>query len=171
MIKDVDAVDFDDVDDIIAMIDADRIAFEASMDAVIACLKTAMTSLQVFDPSLDTPLTLAQAGCLPELGGVLYRWMESEPSTTITVKTLRLAIERGQLATTRLNTKNIYVTRRQVQEWIASCQDIRKNPISSNAQPATTKQASSRTLQSGSSTMESRERARDAALMILKELK
>ncbi|SNB71927.1 MULTISPECIES: hypothetical protein [unclassified Agrobacterium] len=171
MIKDIDAVDFDDVDDIIAMIDADRIAFEANMDAVIACIKTAMTSLQVFDPALDTPLTLAKAVCLPELGGVLYRWMESEPSTMITVKTLRLAIERGELVATRLNTKNIHVTRRQVQEWIASCQDIRRNRISSNVRPAMTRTASSLTSQLGSSMTEKRERARDAALMILKELK
>ncbi|WP_370168459.1 hypothetical protein [Sinorhizobium fredii] len=171
MIKDDEAIDFSDVDDIIEMINADRIAFEASMDTVIAGIKTTMSSLQIFDPAPDTPLTLAEAVCLPELGGVLYRWTQSEPSTTITVKTLRLAIERGELATTRLNTKNIHITRRQIQEWIASCQDIRKNPISSNVQLATTRRASSLMRQSGSSTTERSERARDAALMILKELK
>ncbi len=171
MNEDQQGDDFEDVDDIIESINLTRLAFEADMDAIIASIKNAMASLECFDPEPDTPLSLSDAVCLPELGGVLYRRIESEPSVSITVKTLRLAIERGQLATTRLNTKNIFVTRRQIQEWIASCQDIRKNPISSNAQLATTRRANSLTPRPGSFTMENRAQARDAALMILKELK
>ena len=173
MIKDVDAVDFDDVDDIIAMIEADRIAFEANMDAVIAYIKTAMTSLQVFDPALDTPLTLAKAVCLPELGGVLYRWMESEPSTIITVKTLRLAIERGELAATRLNTKNIHVTRRQIQEWITLCQD-QQNPRTSsgsNRNISRVQKGSSNRGDTGQSSMDRSLLARDSALNFVRTLK
>lgn len=162
-----------DFDDVIEMINADRIAFEASMDAIIADLASAMTSLQIFDPAPDAPLTLAEAVCLPELGGVLYRWTESEPSTTITVKTLRLAIERRELATTRLNTKNIHVTRRQVQEWIASCQDQQNRRISSGSNlsinPA--QRRSSNRGDTGQSSMDRSLLARDSAMNFVRTLK
>lgn len=141
-------------------------AFE--LDAAIA---EVCRQLEGFDPLPDAPLSLIDAICLPELGGILYRHGDSQPSTSVTVKTLRTAIERGQLAATRLNSKNLYITRRQVQEWIASCQDIRKSPISSNEQHAIIRRESSHTRPSGSSTTERNERALDAALMILKELK
>jgi hypothetical protein len=173
MIKDFEAVNFDDVDDIVEMINADRIAFEANMDNVIAGIKTAMVSLQIFDPAPDAPLSLAEAVCLPELGGVLYRWTESEPSTTITVKTLRLAIERGELATTRLNTKNIHITRRQVQEWIARCQDQQSPRISSGSNPniSRAQKRSSNHGDTGQSSMDRSLLARDSAMNFVRTLR
>lgn len=98
-----------------------------------------------WDPEEDAPLTLQQAVCLPELGGFLS-WMPAgcRPSPTFAVKTLRNAIDRGELQTIRPNAKNLYLTRKLIKEWMEACLVAKSTKVlsSANANRATTPQAS-----------------------------
>ncbi len=76
-----------------------------------------------FNPEPDTPLTLDQAICLPELGGKLLRNHGlSLRGPKVARKTLETAINRGELKVGWFNTKNLFVTRRGIQEWIQTVQ-------------------------------------------------
>ncbi|MBY5318228.1 hypothetical protein [Rhizobium leguminosarum] len=78
-----------------------------------------VTGKATFDPEPETPLTIAQAACLPELGGRLLRSKGlSLKSSTVAEKTLRGAIGRGELAHVWLNDKNMFVTRQGIKEWL-----------------------------------------------------
>jgi hypothetical protein len=119
----------------------------------------------------DAPLTLEQAVCLPELQGVFtaspdYR----QKSESITVKTLRGAIDKGDLECRRPN-KNIFVTRTQIAAWMEKCLDRKNPPTSSSARRDATLKAESRTRPSTTSMTTESSTRRDAALKILQELK
>lgn len=116
----------------------------------------AAPELEIRDPHPDEPLTLFEVVCLPELGGQLYvgKDVPGKPGPNIAVKTLRRAIERGQLSVLRPNEKNMFVTRTMIKEWLEACH-VRSSttvPSSVNANPATTLTASSRTAGRSSST-------------------
>lgn len=124
------------------------------------------------DLHLDAPLKLDEAICLPELGGVLTVDPGSRiPSESFTVKTLRAAIAAGQLAVVRPNSKNLYVTRRTIKDWLDRCH-VQKNPHDYfSATNVATRAATSLTKQSTSSKMEQNNLAQAAALERLKKLK
>lgn len=147
----------------------------AALDDIRRALdpKSSVPAREVRDPHPDEPLTLFEVVCLPELGGQLYvgKDLPGTPSPNITVKTLRGAISRGQLAVLRPNDKNMYVTRTMIKEWLEECREKSKNPTSSNESPATTKQASSPTKAPGSSSMEASKLRRDALSRRLRDLK
>jgi hypothetical protein len=122
-------------------------------------------------PHDDAPLNLFDAICLPELGGQMFEDGVRRPSKNITVKTLRTAISRGDLEVIRLNTKNIYVTRKLITEWLDRCREKQPSRTSSSESRGTTKQESSRTkAHSSSSTAKSNVR-QDAVSQMLKKLK
>jgi hypothetical protein len=103
--------------------------------------------LVIRDPHPDEPLTLFEIVCLPELGGQLYvgKNVPGQAGPNITVKTLRGAISRGQLAVFRPNEKNLFVTRTMIKEWLEACH-VRSSttaPSCENASPATTLKAGS----------------------------
>ncbi len=129
--------------------------------------------LEIRDPHPDEPLTLFEVVCLPELGGQLYvrKDMPGKPGPNITVKTLRGAISRGQLAVLRPNEKNLFVTRTMIKEWLIACQEKSMNPVSSKESPVTTKRASSHTKAPGSSTTEESRLRQDALSLRLKSLR
>ncbi|MGO6692543.1 hypothetical protein ACCS54_18695 [Rhizobium johnstonii] len=99
-----------------------------------------------FDPEPDTPLTLDQAVCLPELGGKLLRNHGlSLRSPKVARKTLETAINRGKLAVGWFNTKNLFVTRRGIQEWIQTVQsEGMKRETPSKAEKTTIKEVRDR---------------------------
>lgn len=127
-----------------------------------------------WDPEEDAPLTLQQAVCLPELGGFLS-WMPAgcRPSPTFAVKTLRSAIDRGELQTIRPNAKNLYVTRKLIKEWMEACLVAKSTraPSSANANRATTHQASSPTAAPSTSTMEGTTLRQDAVSAMIKNMR
>jgi hypothetical protein len=119
----------------------------------------------------DAPLTLEMAVCLPELQGVFTVSPDfREKSESVTVKTLRGAIDRGDLVCLRPN-KNIFVTRRGIREWLEKCLDRRNPPTSSSGRSVGTTRAASPTRQPTTSTTTEGSTRRDAARMILQELK
>ncbi|PZU78979.1 MAG: hypothetical protein DI546_01280 [Rhizobium sp.] len=98
--------------------------------------------LEIREPHPDEPLTLFEVVCLPELGGQLYvrSDLPGRAGPNITVRTLRNAISRGQLAVLRPNEKNLFVTRTMIKEWLVACH-VRSSttaPSSANANPAST---------------------------------
>lgn len=120
----------------------------------------------------DAPLKLEQAICLPELQG--YFAVEPSlrtPSESLSIKTLRKAIADGQLAVLKPNSKNLFVTRRAIKEWLNNCLDQGNPRISSFAASDTTRVASSRTTLSISSKTATSRLALDAAEMTLSALK
>jgi len=120
----------------------------------------------------DAPLKLEDAICLPELAGVFTVNPEfREQSASLSVKTLRGAIERGELAVIRPNSKNLYVTRKGIQEWLERCQDQRNPPTSFSERNAGTRTVASPTKRHGSLKTEKIRSAQDAALMTLSALK
>ncbi len=120
----------------------------------------------------DAPLKLEDAICLPELQGYFAVNPDLRtPSESLSIKTLRKAIADGQLAVLRPNSKNLYVTRRAVKEWLASCLDQGKPPISSSAASGMTRMENSRTTPSSSSRTATSKLARDAAETTLLALK
>jgi hypothetical protein len=135
----------------------------------LAVLEKALTEKDV---NLDEPLKLSDAVCLSELGGHFTADPESRlTSETITVKTLRSAIAAGQLSVIRPNSKNMYVTRRAIKDWVERCH-VRENPhTSSLGANAATKREPSLTKQSTSSKMETSNTALDAALESLRKLR
>lgn len=147
----------------------------AALDDIRRALdpQSSVPARQVRDPHPDEPLTLFEVVCLPELGGQLYvgKDIPGAPSPNITVKTLRGAISRGQLAVLRPNDKNMYVTRTMIKEWLEECREKSKNPTSSSESPATTKPAASHTKAPGSSNMEASKLRRDALSRRLRDLK
>lgn len=124
------------------------------------------------DPHLDAPLKLDEAVCLPELGGVLTVDPGSRiPSESFSVKTLRAAVAAGQLAVIRPNSKNLYVTRRTIKDWLEQCH-VRENPHDFfSAANVATRAATSLTKPSTSSKTEKNSLALDAALESLKKLR
>ncbi|KQZ55106.1 hypothetical protein ASD54_07455 [Rhizobium sp. Root149] len=129
--------------------------------------------LEIRDPHPDEPLTLFEVVCLPELGGQLYvgKNVPGKVGPNITVKTLRNAISRGQLAVFRPNEKNLYVTRLMIKEWLHLCQEKSKNPVSLNESPVTTKRASSLTKAPGSSSTTENRLRQDALSLLTKNLR
>ncbi|MCX2696220.1 hypothetical protein [Ochrobactrum chromiisoli] len=118
------------------------------------------------------PLKLEDAICLPELQG--YFAIEPTlrtPSESMSIKTLRKAIADGHLAVLRPNTKNLYVTRKAIKEWLESCQDPAKLRISSSGRNDVMPQGGSHTKPSISSTTTTNSTALDAALTTLAALK
>lgn len=135
----------------------------------LAELEKALTEKDV---DVDEPLKLTDAVCLTELGGRFTADPESRvPSETITVRTLRTAIDSGQLAVIRPNSKNLYVTRRTIAAWLEKCHVQKNPPASSYVNHDTTKTANSLTKPSTSSKMTENNTQLDAARMILAELK
>jgi hypothetical protein len=131
-------------------------------------------ALRALAPDLhyDAPLSLADAVCLPELGGVYTSDPELRSrSESISVKALRKAIDDGHLQCVRPNSKNLYVTRAQIREWLDKCRDPRSRPTSSFVLPAATVRAASRTRPSGTSTTTAGSTSLDAARKIVQELR
>jgi hypothetical protein len=120
----------------------------------------------------DAPLTLEMAICLPELQGVFTVSPDFRTrSESITVKTLRAAIDKGDLQCLRPN-KNIFVTRRQISEWLEKCLDQKTiSRPSSSERSAATSGARSRTKPSTSSTTTTSSTSLASARMILEQLK
>lgn len=145
----------------------------ADTDDALYQLKVAEFSIDhLFDPHLDAPLRLEDAVCLPELGGTMGDLTcDSMASTTVSVKTLRKAIADGSLICFRPNSKNILVSRRQLQEWMRHWQDPENRPTSSSDVPARTSRVASPTKPSTSSKTATASTAQDAARMILQGLK
>jgi len=112
----------------------------------------------------DAPLTLEQAVCLPELGGSYTVNGElRSPSEAVKVKTLRGAIDRGEIDP-GWKGKNLFVTRRMIREWLDRCRNEGKKRTSSSGARAGTSKAGSPTALRGSSKMEtSLQLALDAA--------
>lgn len=74
------------------------------------------------DPGDHDPLTLKQALCLPELGGILRRNLEdSVPSTTVFRKTLYKAVRKGVLVVMKLSETEFKVTRHEIRAWLERC--------------------------------------------------
>ena len=159
--------DDEEIDDLMR----DGEAVLASMDETIARMERFTAGAIPADLSDDAPLTLEQARCLPELGGsyTISPGLRL-PSETVTVKTLRLAIERGELRCGWLNTKNMYVTRRWVREWL-ECRDQGSPRTSSSVLPAVTARAASPTRPSGTSMTTGSSTSLDAARKIVQELR
>lgn len=120
----------------------------------------------------DAPLKLEDAICLPELQGYFAVNPDLRiPSESLSIKTLRKAIGDGHLAVVRPNTKNLYVTRRAIKEWLISCLD-QGNPHVFVSVKSDIKTVGSRTKPFGLSTTATTSRiAQDAAEMTLKALK
>ena len=73
------------------------------------------------DPGDDVQLPLDEAVCLPELGGALRHDRSlSTPSRNTSVKSLRTAMARGDLAYSERGRLQ-FVSRAQIKEWISSC--------------------------------------------------
>jgi hypothetical protein len=107
------------------------------------------------DVDLDAPLTIEQALHLPELGGSYTVNPElRSASETVKAKTLRGAIDRGELRIEWFNSKNMYTTRRWVREWLeAGCLDRKTQRRNSSSEShARTSRAGSHTMGTGSST-------------------
>lgn len=119
----------------------------------------------------ETPLPLARAVCLPELGGSLAlnsEWDAAGP--TLTVDKLREAIKRGKLADSPLDEKNRYTTLKNIKEWLNGWRDD-ENHQGSNSRPNERTGTVASKKPSGSSSILTREKdaklssARDSALM------
>ncbi|MCB2403572.1 hypothetical protein [Rhizobium ruizarguesonis] len=131
------------------------------MEQILLDTLNDVLAARFFDPPENTPLKLEQAVNLPEL------------LNQFAVKTLRSAIERGQLGTIRVNSKNLYVSRKQIQDWIASCQDQPSPRISSGSSQSSIpaqKKSSSRE-GTGQSSTDRSSLARDSALNLVRTLK
>ena len=77
---------------------------------------------KVRSPTLDEPLTIDEVLCLPELGGKLYQNRPPVPSSSFKESTIRNAIRTGALGRYRPNTKNIFISRLMIREWLETCQ-------------------------------------------------
>lgn len=119
----------------------------------------------------DAPLTLEQAVCLPELGGSFtVDPALRKPSETVKVKTLRGAIDRGEIVP-GWKGKNLFVTRRMIREWLNGCQGQKttRRPSRSDATNPTRGATSAR--HSGTSTTAASSITSDSARMILRKLR
>lgn len=124
----------------------------------------------VWNPDPDTPLKLAQVVCLPELGGRLYVGGDGEPGPNISEKTLRAAIDRGQLRYLK-PTKNIFVTKSMLMEWLKGCPEKPATPASLNESPASTRTENSLTKALGSSSTQASKLRQDAVSLMLAKLR
>lgn len=164
-----------DYDTELQFIDAESLLHEMqegnrAVEQDFAKLKSGSLPADLHD---DAPLKLEDAICLPELAGAFTVAPElRRPSESLTVKTLRLAIERGELRTIRPNTKNLYVTRRFIREWLERCQDQKTtSPFSSSGRNGGTSTARLHTRPSSSSTRTETSTSLASARMILEQLK
>jgi len=167
--KDVDILD--QLRDGIRILEAQGPMYEQAF-AELEALDDYLQGKSPADVHEDAPLKLEDAICLPELQG--YFAVDPTlrtPSESLSIKTLRKAIADGQLAVLRPNTKNLYVTRRAVKEWLLSCQDPVNPRISNSGRNDVTPQGGSRTRQHTSSTTMIDSTPLDAALTTLKALK
>lgn len=167
--KDVDILD--QLQDGIRILEAQGPMYEQAF-AELAELDDYLRGKSPADVHEDAPLKLEDAICLPELQG--YFAVDPSlrtPSESLSIKTLRKAIADGQLAVLRPNTKNLYVTRRAVKEWLNSCLDQGNPHISSSERNGVTLRDALRTKQHISSTTMIDSTPLDAALTTLKALK
>nr|WP_278434121.1 hypothetical protein [Brucella anthropi] len=167
--KDVDILDL--LKDGIRTLEAQKVREDEAF-AVLEELDDYLKGKSPADVHDDAPLKLEDAICLPELQG--YFAIDPAlrtPSESLSIKTLRKAIADGQLAVLRPNTKNLYVTRRAIKEWLNSCLDPVNPRISSSEKNGVTLREELRTKQSISSTTTISNTALDAAQMTLRALK
>jgi hypothetical protein len=130
----------------------DAVNLLVSQDESIALLQRVADGAVAADIDDDAPLTLEQAVCLPELGGSYTVNDElRSPSEAVKVKTLRGAIDRGEIVPGWKDRKNMFVTRRMLREWLERCLAEGKKRTSSSGARAGTNRAGSPTAPRGSS--------------------
>lgn len=99
--------------------------------------------MEVRDPPMDEALTLVEAVCLPELGGMLFANGNNVQAVNITIDNLRKEIKAGRLRRVPPFNSNHYVSRRTIKEWLeCRVEEAPQNSISN--QNAKTKTAASR---------------------------
>ena len=74
--------------------------------------------MEIRDPPIDERLTLFEAVCLPELGGMLFANGTHIQAANLAVSTLRDEMKAGRLRRVPPFNKNHYVSRRTIKEWI-----------------------------------------------------
>ena len=99
--------------------------------------------MEIRDPPIDEALTLVEAVCLPELGGMLLANGTNVQALNISVENLRKEIKAGRLRRVPPFNANHYISRRTIQEWLqCRVEEAPQNCISS--QSAKTKTVASR---------------------------
>ena len=167
--KDVDILDL--LKDGIRTLEAQKVQEDQAF-AVLDELDDYLQGRSPADVHETAPLKLEDAICLPELQG--YFAVDPAlrtPSESLSIKTLRKAIADGHLAVLRPNTKNLYVTRKAIKEWLESCQDPVNQRILNSGRNDVMQTDASRTRQHISSTTMIDSTPLDAALTTLRELK
>ncbi|MBY3320644.1 hypothetical protein [Rhizobium laguerreae] len=122
-----------------------------------------------YEPRHDEWLTLNKAVCLPEFGGSLYR---NQPNRRgiLSVKTLREAIARGELAAIKISPNKTFVTRDILKEWSVLCRAIARSPTSTNALHAMTQTGNELTKPPSSSEMATTKLPQAAVSLMLNAL-
>ncbi|MFL0693661.1 MAG: hypothetical protein ACJLUP_16655 [Agrobacterium tumefaciens] len=99
--------------------------------------------MEIRDPPMDEALTLFEAVCLPELGGMLLANGNNVQAVNLTVENLRREIKAGRLRRVPPFNANHYVSRKTIKEWLeCRVEEAPQNFISS--QSAKTKTVASR---------------------------
>ncbi|WP_428427284.1 hypothetical protein [Pararhizobium sp.] len=122
----------------------------------------------------DEQLTVAEACCLPELGGRLYEDGNGVAGRHVRAKALYDEIEAGRLRRVppMMNGK-FFVSRRTIKEWMTTEWHVEEKPrISSGLNPKSTRsQANSGRAATGPSQTARKDLARDSALSFVQTLR
>jgi hypothetical protein len=111
--------------------------------------------MEVRDPPMDEKLTLFEAVCLPELGGILFANGNNIQAANLAVSTLRDEMKAGRLRRVPPFNKNHFVSRRTIKEWIEWQESVTHQSLPS-CQSTETRTAASRS-PSGRSNISTRE--------------
>ncbi|OLP53326.1 hypothetical protein BJF92_00730 [Rhizobium rhizosphaerae] len=139
---------------------------------LVEVIRRSLDEPKLREPHESEPLSIAEACCLPELGGKLYVEHEGIPSRHITAKALYEEIKAGRLRRVPpFKAGKFLVSRQTIKEW-TECQDDASLRISFGSSRSTTKtpESSGRTA-TGPSPMERPELAQASALNVVNRLR
>jgi hypothetical protein len=138
---------------------------------LIEVIRKSLEEPKAWDPHENEPLAIAEACCLPELGGKLYENHEGVPSRHITAKVLYEEIKAGRLKRVPpFRGGKFLVSRRTIKEWTEWQEDV-SLPESDGSHPSTRKKASSGRTDTGRSSMARSELAQASALSLVQTLR
>lgn len=139
---------------------------------LIEDLRRSLEEPKAWDPHEDEPLAIAEACCLPELGGKLYEDHEGIPSRHITAKVLYEEIKAGRLRRVPpYRGGKFLVSRKTIKEWTEWQEEDSPRISSGSSQSTTRKPVSSERKATGQSPTARSELARDSALSFVNKLR
>lgn len=139
---------------------------------LIEVLRKSLEEPKAWEPHENEPLSIAEACCLPELGGKLYEDHEGIPSRHITAKVLYEEIKAGRLRRVPpFRGGKFLISRRTIKEWTEWQEEDSHRTSFGSSQSTTRKPANFARKATGPSPTARSELARDSALSFVNKLR